>query len=369
MIKTNKKVSNKNLETKTIKSKKKLSTSDLTFLKENTSKVYFCNKDANLDLVKKNTPAKLKNYIEEDHLQSAEKQRKALEQYFNLENYKFYLQNEGLSKLIYDKIKGNGIKKDNWNPSDIWGFHKSLTKEKLKKDLKNIEDNNFSKLNQYIKDKIDQKQIIPVSLKHIEKKNRTAHIEFKETPKKETKVEIKLLKLEVCVKDSNIFIENTIYPENKKEYIQIRFGKATNKIPYLESFKSNLRLTRDDGHSLGSFSKKDFKSLTQKYNYDLTLKEYQELIISLYDLTPNKNNFFIKYNLNRSTDTYEIKNISEYYNRIKELGDVIRDTHFVTLQMIQNFLKALKNNPSNQLLAYKLIHKISDTSSPYFLLS
>ncbi len=177
------------------------------------------------------------------------------------------------------------------------------------------------------------------------------------------------MKLEVCVKDSNIFIENTIYPENKKEYIQIRFGKATNKIPYLESFKSNLRLTRDDGHSLGSFSKKDFKSLTQKYNYDLTLKEYQELIISLYDLTPNKNNFFIKYNLNRSTDTYEIKNISEYYNRIKELGDVIRDTHFVTLQMIQNFLKALKNNPSNQLLAYKLIHKISDTSSPYFLLS
>lgn len=346
--------------------KKGINTNDQTFLKENISKIYFSNKNANLKLVVDNTLEKLVNDIRQEYLDSAKKQRKALEKKYQLSQYNFYLQNEPIPKLIYKKIKG--IKKDNWNPSDIWGFHKNFSLNELKKDLKNIEDNNFSKLNQYIKDKIDQKQIIPISLKHINK-GKEAKLEFKEVKKTENiDVSIKVLSVEIGVKDSNLYLEIRTAKSNSPERYQIRFGKSKSTSVNLETREVNEYLKRYTNHALGAFNKEQFRDLSKHYNkQELTLKEYQDIIKSLYDKTP-KNLFFLKYNLNRLPDKYDIKDSAEFYYRILKLDPITKARHFVTLQTIEYFLKLLENK-QNQLLAYKLIHKISDTSSPYFLLS
>lgn len=347
--------------------KKDINTNDQTFLKENISKIYFSNKNANFKLVVDNTPTKLVNDIRQEYLDSAVKQRKALEKkYPQLSQYNFYLQNEPIPKLIYKKIKG--IKKDNWNPSDIWGIHKNFSLNELKKDLDTIEDNNFLKLNQYIKDKIEQKQIIPISLKHINK-GKEAKLEFKEVKKTENiDVSIKVLSIEIGVKDSNLYLEIRTAKSNSPERYQIRFGKSKSTSVNLETREVNEHLKRYTNHALGAFNKEQFRDLSKHYNkQELTLKEYQDIIKSLYDKTP-KNLFFLKYNLNRLPDKYDIKDTAEFYYRILKLDPTTKARHFVALQTIEYFLKLLKNK-ENQLLAYKLIHKISETSSSYFLLS
>jgi hypothetical protein len=158
-----------------------------TAKQENGSKVYFESyiekgiKDYAklLPIVKKEYPN-----VNSEWMSSYEKQAIALKNYLGSQKGYLYSRDNGFMPYIEGIAKSKcGVSvKDRWNPADIYMIKKAKESE-VKKKLKEItegtnKDDNLLALNSYMKELVEDKTMVPVSLKAIATKTNSAKAEL-----------------------------------------------------------------------------------------------------------------------------------------------------------------------------------------------
>lgn len=147
----------------------KANTHATTLLKELITKIKIKNQtfDKETILLKINeTHGDLVQLFEEVYYDSAIKQMVAFNKIgVNIEDYISEIQNEGINKLIYDKVAIlTSIHKDNWNPADVW-FIKKNSIEELKVAISIV--TTIEELNELLIKHVMNKDILPISLKQV----------------------------------------------------------------------------------------------------------------------------------------------------------------------------------------------------------
>jgi hypothetical protein len=175
-----------------------------TAKQENGSKVYFeqvieKNKDPDkhsnelLVVIKSVYPE-----VTKDWMDSYAKQAKALKKFLGNKKGYLYSRDNGFMPFIEGIAKSRcGVtQKDRWNPADIYLIKKDKESE-VKTKLKQITDgtdkeNNLLALNGYMKDLLEEKIMIPVSLKAISKSTKDAKAELANVKKQTSHYQFKL---------------------------------------------------------------------------------------------------------------------------------------------------------------------------------
>ena len=149
----------------------KSNTNFLTELKENISLYLFLNKNVSES---KMIEALIKNNKEKDsyktlYYASALKQDIILQKHVNTKNgYVGERQADKLTnKLYFIARKLSKLTNDNWNPADVWLFKEPAKFTKYINDI-DIKTYSLAQLNSYIQEKMNNKEILPISLKQVE---------------------------------------------------------------------------------------------------------------------------------------------------------------------------------------------------------
>ena len=121
-----------------------------------------------IELVQKQQPATRAN-VASVYYTSAVAQLEEFKKHVPRGDYVFERQSKDLTKKLYDRArKLTGKSNDNWNPADVWLVHKSFDMTPL------YEAKTSSELNQLIGEAFQKKELIPISLKQVQTKNRAA---------------------------------------------------------------------------------------------------------------------------------------------------------------------------------------------------
>jgi hypothetical protein len=160
-----------------------------TAKQENGSRVYFeliieSNKDPDKDFVElSNAVKKVYPDVSNDWMESFKKQALALKKYLGNNNKYNYSRDKGFMPFIENiaKKKCGVTVKDRWNPADIYMI-KSTQESAVMKKLDEITDSNdkdanLLSLNSYMRELMNDKIMIPVSLKAIAVKTKDAKAE------------------------------------------------------------------------------------------------------------------------------------------------------------------------------------------------
>jgi len=248
------------------------------------------------------------------------------------------------------------VLKDNWNPADIWMFRKDyidniLNTHNIHNEINNIKD--IKVLNSYIKEKIQQKIILPISLKHILKDNicKLEYIDSNLTNKKHKNYNI------TSIDFSSSFRNFIIYT---KEDYAIRCGFKASSTTIKVSLEGRYISKKCQ---VGAISAKEYpKFIEKEYNYilrnsnivnnnllDISIKELKELEeleeLNLYPKGYNENNIKELYNKDKLTQNRFINIVSYLYSIMK--FDINKTINYT----------------------YNSAKKISENSCSYYLLS
>jgi hypothetical protein len=175
-----------------------------TAKQENGSKVYFeqvIEKNKDPDKHFNDLSVVIKSVypgVTKDWMDSYAKQAKALKKFLGNKKGYLYSRDNGFMPFIEGIAKSRcGVtQKDRWNPADIYLIKKDKESE-VKTKLKQItdgtdKDNNLLALNGYMKDLLEEKIMIPVSLKAISKSTKDAKAELANVKKQTSHYQFKL---------------------------------------------------------------------------------------------------------------------------------------------------------------------------------
>lgn len=201
--------------------------------------------------------AKQRDFYKSEYLISAIKQNKSIKQFgyrLNTE-YKGERQATGFTKELYDKAtKISKLHKDNWNPADVWFIKNSfMSTYKEFVDSIDVKTHSIDHVNQFIKVHIDSKNIVPVSLKHVDEDK--AHTELVYFGMK-----LKNLDFNISYVDMDIDSFNNFIPWTKCNFAP-RCGFKSSKTSLSVFIEGRMR---NAGYQLGAVDKKVWVAYTQK---------------------------------------------------------------------------------------------------------
>jgi hypothetical protein len=111
------------------------------------------------------------NNYDSTYYTSAYKQVKELKKYIKKKGYTYERQGGPITKELYSVArKLTGKLSDNWNPADVWMVHKSFNIKPL------LQSKTAAQLNGLLTQAFNKRNIIPISLKQVEKPQATSSI-------------------------------------------------------------------------------------------------------------------------------------------------------------------------------------------------
>ena len=289
----------------------------------------------------KESNSKFSEFYETKFYESAKEQYRVLPKKYNLSSYYGERQNYDVSKVLYSKMKKLvSLHYDNWNPADIWFF--KISKSQIQKDIKDFVE--IAELNNYVINKINSKEIIPISLKQ----TTPGHGKFEYiSSKNSADIKINLDITDIDLSDSfNNFIVNT------KSKFQIRVGFKSSKNSLSVFFEGRMK---GAGYQLGAVDKR-------------VIKEYLNFKDNIRKVPSTS---YVKSVL---TSNIKIKNsnfssINEYIEKFESFDDFQKQRAYNVLLVLDSFLESYKKKGYELMkLCYLSSRKMTDKASDYLIL-
>lgn len=233
-----------------------------------------------------------KIYYNSTYYESSLKQLEALKPIVKSNGYTYERQGGARTKKLYEKArKLSGKTNDNWNPADVWMIKKTFDIDKISAI------NDLTVLNNEIALAYANKEIFPISLKHVNKdKAKLSYIDRPTTLLKVKNYNFNFKKVSLSESFNNVIIETVSgfevrcgYKETKTLDITLegRFSANNYQIGSLDSntypihCKENYNYNVRNGKPKVDQVKSDeeFKEIVRKYsNFSNTIKDYDEAI-------------------------------------------------------------------------------------------